>query len=206
MINFEDPELLESRRAIWTSAAMRYEDADPWITLAPQRNLRDYEELLTTHYGCDDQALGPFVSLATNGPDGYMEACRLIYHMIKDKKAFADPSAGPADPHYYSKWLKRASDRALQDLSEPWKWNAGDPSLTGKGAEPTKGSCGSYKGSYKGHQGQPKGKDEAPGQPMNDPAWGNYIPRPSGSWEPEQHWYHQGSSSASSPHNWTGYR
>ena len=139
-----DGELLQDRMDKWRSL-MRYEDADPWITLAPSDDLRDYEKLLREHYQCDNRALAPFVELIRWGPDGYMEATRILYHLCKDK----DQAHGvPRDDHH-SRWLKTACERALDALKNPSKWAEG-PSGTASGASDSKGSWDAYKGSSKG--------------------------------------------------------
>jgi len=128
-----------------------------------------------------------------------MEATRILYHLFKDKDQ--DPGV-PREAHH-AKWLKTASERALDALKHPSKWNEG-PSGTATGASDSKGSWDAYKGSSKGHsKGTYKGSEK--GEPSSS---SSYLPSPYLGMAPGN----ASSSSAaakgssSSSQHWQGYR
>ena len=71
---------------------------------------------------CDERACQSFVKLfrmnPPEAPHGYMEACRVLAHIFKDKSKDADEVT--AEPRGWSRYLQRASEEAIEAL-EHWK-------------------------------------------------------------------------------------
>ena len=134
-----EPELLEERWNLWRQVPEDVRDAPEWMTLAPHPELRNYEKLLMEDLELNGQALGPFVSLVRRGELGYSEACRVLYHGLKDKKNFKDPryDRGPdgrdRDPDAQSKWFKKTAEEAMRALDNPLAWDEPRPHQGTKG-------------------------------------------------------------------------
>ena len=181
-----DPELIEDRWVLWRQTKPDIRDAPTWMNLAPDSELRIYEELLRGDLALDARALDPFVSLVRRGPLGYSEACRVLYHGLKDKLKTDDPRVprGPdgedRDPARHSKWFKRATEEALEALDNPEAWDAPRP--------------------HKGAKGWSKGKGpDAPGTSSSSSASTNPWASYSGSLVPPSRAQGASSSSSSAP-------
>ena len=150
-----DPELIENRWNLWRQSEDSVDDAPAWMTLTPHPQLRHYEKLLKEDLQLDSRSLDPFVALVRRSELGYSEACRVLYHGLKDKMDFGDPRfhRGPdgrdRDPDAHSKWFKGAAEEALSALDNPQAWNGPrvrkGPKGWSKGQEPEgphgKGTC-----------------------------------------------------------------
>ena len=64
-------------------------DPDPWWTLEPSENLREWESLLEKDLECDWYSTTQWLQVLHKGPMGRLEALRILHHMVKDKKAYA---------------------------------------------------------------------------------------------------------------------
>ena len=87
----------------------------PWMTLQP-RVPADWEQVLHEHIeNLDDEAIGATMSLGTTeGKFGCIEVCRIIYHILKDRKAGVEPSNG---------WLIKACKEAFEAIRNPQAWD-----------------------------------------------------------------------------------
>ena len=124
-----EPELLDPRWAIWRQVPEYVHDAPAWMTLAADPDLRNYENLMLEDLELDKRSLDPFVTLVRRSGLGYSEACRVLYHGLKDKKNSGDPrydDNGPdgkgRDPQAHSKWFKKAAEDAMMALDNPEHW------------------------------------------------------------------------------------
>ena len=121
------PELLNDKWILWRQSE-DIRDAPDWMTMTPDSQLQDYEDILRGTLNLDDRGLTPFVTLVRRGPLGYSEACRILYHGLKDKNNTHDPRfpRGPdgedLDPTRHSRWFKKASEEALEALDNPDAW------------------------------------------------------------------------------------
>ena len=168
--NNMDPELIQDRWDLWKQVPERVAKAPDWMTLMPHAELRHFEGLLKNDLKVDQRALVPFLTLVRKGELGYSEACRVLYHGLKDKKAIEDPE----DPRYHrdyddpaakSKWFKKAAEEALEALDNQEAWNT-----------PGGGPYRSYKGHGKG-QG-PRGNEGTSGSSSSSTnPWANWVPR-----------------------------
>ena len=138
------PELIADRWILWRQSE-DIRDAPDWMTLTPDAHLVDYEDLLKGTLNLDRRALNPFVTLVRRGPLGYSEACRVLYHGLKDKMNTEDPRfpRGPdgedLDPTGKSRWFKKASEEANEALDNPDDWRGPrihNPKGWGKGKGP----------------------------------------------------------------------
>ena len=190
-----EPELIDDRWNLWRQTREDVRDAPAWMTLTPHPDLRSYEKFLIKDLELDNRALKPFVTLVRRSDLGYSEACRVLYHGLKDKMNIGDPryDRGPdgkdRDPAAHSKWFKGAADEALRALDNPQAWN---------GPRLHKGPKGWSKG--KEPQG-PHGTSSSSSASTN--AWasysGNLVP-------PSQEHCASSSSSSASPAYRTGWR
>ena len=170
----EDRELLDDRRDRWQDLAA-LDDAPPYYTLRVSENFAEWRTILEAH-NCDYQAYSALVKLATRGPRGTMEACRIMHHFLKDKATAVPRGAwwGAGEDPRHSKWLKNSCERACDALENPEPWNHG-PEATATGPTSSKGSWDAFSGTSKG-----KGKGKGP-DGHQDPT------------------YHPGASSSSTP-------
>ena len=126
-----DPELLEDRWTLWRQVPEDVHHAPPWMTLAAEPDLRNHEKLLVMDLELDKRSLDPFVSLVRRSELGYSEACRVLYHGLKDKRDIGHPRYDGKGPdgkgRDHSKWFKSASEEAMRALDNPQQWNEPAP-------------------------------------------------------------------------------
>ena len=93
----------------------RLEDPLDWMTLQP-RIPYCWNQALHEHVeNLDDEAIGELVSLATTeGKYGTIEACRIIYHIFKDRTVGARPSSG---------WVITACREAFEAIRNQQRWD-----------------------------------------------------------------------------------
>ena len=169
-----DPELLQDRQTLWDMETKGLEDCPSWMTLKPDPELKIWASVLMEDLECDFRSVQTFVTLVRKGSLGYHEGCRVLAHLFKDKDF--DPSRPlSSDP---SKWLKRASDEAIDALDNKAVWEAGPEGASSpyKGADPGAGK-GQWSSSWGSYQPVSTGSSSS--------SWGSYQPQ-------------KGSSSASS--------
>ena len=121
-----EPELLHDRRTVWDQE--RPGGVDPaWRYLRHPNGQQAHEALhgwarvIKEDLGCDDRACQTFVTLfntrPAEAPYGFMEACRVLAHIFKDKnKNLAD---WVPDQRNWSKFMHRACDEAIDALKVP---------------------------------------------------------------------------------------
>lgn len=174
-----DPELLQDRERLWTLETTSIEDRESWLTLRPDLQLEIWKKILIEELDCDHRSTMAFVTLVRKGHLGFLEGCRLLAHLFKDKDL--DPSRPSPNA---SKWLKRAADEAMEAIDDPGAWDHGPQAHP----SPVKGDGGKGQGtsSSAGHS-----------------AWGSYQPSTSSTsgWEAQQ----PGHGSSSS-HSWGTYQ
>ena len=154
-----EPEVLRDRRDIWDG-----EDLDgqvpEWMCLQGKdleshKRFQHWCKVIKEDLECNDKACLSFIKLfdknPPEAPHGYMEACRVLAHIFKDKSKDADKvSAGPRG---WSRYLQRACEEAfealehwqdvkdLKDTTSSWSdWNAytpAPPAPAGPGHETT---------------------------------------------------------------------
>ena len=97
-------------------AQQRLEDPEPWMVLNP-RIPAVWEGIIRGAVeDLDNPAIGSVVSLAnTQGKYGTIEACKLIYHILKDR------SSGSFRPS--NSWLVSSIGEARQALRNQQKWD-----------------------------------------------------------------------------------
>ena len=121
-------------------------DPEDWWTLFPERDksLEEFRGLLTIDLECDNESVCYWVRLCRRNAWGYIECLRILHHMLKDKgraRAPDDPRESQAEKN--SRYLKTASQEALEALDNPSYWEQG-PSYTAQW--PSKGPDGKGKG------------------------------------------------------------
>ena len=91
------------------------EDPLPWMTLQPQVPAI-WEQVLHEHIeNLDDEAVGELMSLGTTeGKYGRIEVCRIIYHILKDRRAGVKPS---------NVWLIRTCREAFEAIRNQQRWD-----------------------------------------------------------------------------------
>ena len=120
------PELLKDRRDIWDGEP---EDGQlpEWMylrgkSMESHKGFHHWGKVIKEDLQCDDRAWESFGKLLkTNPPEapyGYMEACRVLAHIFKDKPKDADEIIG--ERKTWSRYLQRASEEAIEAL-EHWK-------------------------------------------------------------------------------------
>ena len=123
------PELLANRWDIWRQTPEDLRLAPRWMTLAPAGDLVDYKDLLVEDLELDQRALEPWILLVRRGDHGYSEACRVLYHGLKDKRNYGsyykDDGPGSKDkgPVALRKWWKNTSNEAHEALNHPKDWH-----------------------------------------------------------------------------------
>ena len=116
------PELLKDRRDIWEGEP---EDGQvpEWMclrgkTLESHKGFHRWRKVLKEDPHCDDRAWESFGKLLnTNPPEaahGYMEACRVLAHIFKDKSKNADEVM--VEPRPWSRYMQRACEEAIEAL------------------------------------------------------------------------------------------
>ena len=112
----------------------------------------------------DDRACQAYLTVLNTGPEGrgYMEACRILAHLLKDKMKEQDPGK-PQDPRNWSRWFQRTSEEAIEAMAVPDEVRNLRRYQTGKGAwgsyqvpAPGKGGASSSSSSHQG-PGAPHG-------------------------------------------------
>ena len=87
-------------------------------TLENHTRFHHWCKVITEDLQCDDRARRSFVKLFnTNPPEaphGYMEACRVLAHIFKDKSKDADEVI--VEPRRWSRFLQRACEEAIEAL------------------------------------------------------------------------------------------
>ena len=138
-----DGELLVDREDVWSMLGEHGPDfgtgsrgpPGDWWCLRASEDLMEYKGLLMRDLQCDYDSVSYFVRLVrTQGPNGYMEAMRILHHFLKDKDypgTASDPEVPEAVAN--SKWLKHACLEALEALAHPEDWEQG-PEFNAKGA------------------------------------------------------------------------
>ena len=140
------PELLKDRRDIWDGEP---EDGQlpEWMylrgkSMESHKGFHHWGKVIKEDLQCDDRAWESFGKLLkTNPPEapyGYMEACRVLAHIFKDKSKDADEVI--AEPRAWSRYLQKACEEAIDALehgkdvkdlkhtTSSWKdWNAYTP-------------------------------------------------------------------------------
>ena len=119
-----DGELLVDREDVWSILGDHGPDfgtgsrgpPGDWWCLRASPELVEYKGLLMRDLQCDAASVSYFVQLVRCGkPEGYLEALRILHHMLKDKDypgTASDPEVPEAVAN--SKWLKMPALR-------PWK-------------------------------------------------------------------------------------
>ena len=145
-----DPELLVDREEVWnilgdngpSFGTGAREPPGDWWCLRASPDLVEYRGLLMRDLQCDKSSAGYFVELVHCGKaEGYLEALRVLHHMLKDK----DYPATVHDPEVpesvaNSKWLRGACLEALDALQNPEDWEQGPEFHKGKGKGKSKRS------------------------------------------------------------------
>ena len=138
-----DGELLVDREDVWSILGDHGPDfgtgsrgpPGDWWCLRASEELVEYRGLLMRDLQCDAASVSYFVQLVRCGkPEGYLEALRILHHMLKDKDypgTASDPEVPEAVAN--SKWLKNACLEALEALAHPEDWEQG-PEFNAKGA------------------------------------------------------------------------
>ena len=78
------------------------------MTLTPARDLRNWKDIIK-EMNVDDRAAVSFVTLVRTSNHGYQEACKILFHLLKDRKGLEHKSA--------SSWLHNACSEALEALN-----------------------------------------------------------------------------------------
>ena len=126
-----DPELLCDRREIWDGERVKGRPRPQWIYLRGQTpeshaEFHPWYQVIRDDLQCDDRACQSFVKLfrmnPPEAPHGYMEACRVLAHIFKDKCKDLDEvtAALTAEPRGWSRYLQKACEEAIEAL-ENWK-------------------------------------------------------------------------------------
>ena len=157
-----DAEFLEERQKVWEILGDHGPEDHPnppgdWWTLSTSADLQEYRTLLMRDLRCDPDSCGYFVRLVRTGkPEAFMEALRILHHLIKDKdnaRTLQDPQGVSGEQN--SKWLKNACMEAMDALAAPEVWEQG-PANNAKGA--SKGSWSSFNPFGPDEHGQDYGK------------------------------------------------
>ena len=114
----KDRESLWAGEWNWSSSGVRPSSWPPWLTLQQDHSLRVWKEVLEG-LKMDERSLHTFVALVNHPrvPEGYMEACRVIAHALKDTRGqrHSNPSM----------WLHTSSNEAYNALDNPDIWERG---------------------------------------------------------------------------------
>jgi hypothetical protein len=119
-----DRELLEERRDIW--AKEPGDHREPWMYLKgsseeAHKHFHGWVKLIKEDLKCDDRACQKFVELfkmaPAAAPHGFMEACRILAHALKDKNKSLEDYKEPRDD--WSRFMQRASEEAIDALKDP---------------------------------------------------------------------------------------
>ena len=132
-VDHVDPELLCGRKEVWDNEPAPHGLYPSWLTLRPDPFMNHWRPVIKGPLGCDDRACQMFVRLLETGAPshGYMEGCRILAHLMKDKKKkentfedLHDKGMGKGkgkkyDPDNWSGFLKKASEEAIEALEDP---------------------------------------------------------------------------------------
>ena len=129
-----DAELLCDRRDIWDGEPVDGQVPE-WMylrgkSLESHTHFHHWCRVVKEDLECDDRACQSFIKLFNmnppEAPQGYMEACRVLAHIFKDKCKDADEVI--AEHRGWSRYLQRACEEAFEAL-EHWQ-NVKDLKLT----------------------------------------------------------------------------
>ena len=126
------PELLVDRRELWSLDSQTLPD---YVYLRGRtqgfhNNFHGWKKVIKEDLGCDERACQHFVTLFSKqpkeAPHGYMEACRVLAHTMKDKIKPQDAyrSSWYADPEKpekqdWSGFMVKACKESIEALEEP---------------------------------------------------------------------------------------
>ena len=82
---------LAPRHHVWAAEHQPVLQAPRWLTLKPEPDLVCWAKVLIEGLGCDRRSTDVLVELTTSDHYGFMEVCRLLHHLFKDKQQ------GPGD-------------------------------------------------------------------------------------------------------------
>ncbi len=165
-----DNELLDNRVDLWDTEPVAGEEPD-WMCLrgkTPEahKKFHHWARVIHEDLGCDESACQAFIKLFNmaprEAPHGYMEACRVLAHIFKDKSKDQEYVHGPN----WSRFVQKACEEAIEALEDPthvksmqrngggWKdWNAynvGPPGPQMSSSSWEHGGKGKTKGKGKG--------------------------------------------------------
>ena len=141
--------------------------------------------LVTCDLGCDEPSTRAFKALAKTVPEeaphGYMEACRILAHMLKDKERSMDDLREPRRQHLGQDWsayLLHSCSEAMEALDNPAEvrglpkrsrsWSAHEtylPSPPGPSGSSASSRPWQGNGTFKGEgPGKDRGKGKGPGK------------------------------------------
>ena len=115
-----DPELLDDRQDLWRL------DLDPpkpyWYlrgeTHEAHLHFHGWVKVIKEDLQCDDRACGYFIKLfktyPPGAPHGFMEACRVLAHILKDKMKPEDTWRPERED--WSRFLQKACEEAVEAL------------------------------------------------------------------------------------------
>jgi hypothetical protein len=90
-------------------------------TIVAHENFHNWAKVIKQDLECDDRACQSFMSLfkkaPPTAPHGYMEACRVLEHIFKDKSKDMDNLA--PETRNWSRFLQKACEEAIEDLEDP---------------------------------------------------------------------------------------
>ena len=116
------PELICDRQNIWEGELVDGKVPE-WMylrgkTLENHTRFHNWCQVITDDLQCDGRAQLAFVRLFTKNPPeaphGYMEACRVLAHIFKDKSKNADEVM--VEPRPWSRYMQRACEEAIEAL------------------------------------------------------------------------------------------
>ena len=119
-----DPELLEERKDLWATEPV--DQREPWMYLKgaseeAHKHFHGWVTMIKQELKCDDRACQKFVELfkmaPAAAPHGFMEACRILAHTLKDKSKDLDQYREPRDN--WSRFMQRACEEAIEALQDP---------------------------------------------------------------------------------------
>ena len=117
-----DPDVLRDRRDIWDGEALGGQVPE-WMylrgnTLESHKHFQHWCKVIKEDLECNDKACLSFIKLfdknPPEAPHGYMEACRVLAHIFKDKSKDADEVI--AEPRGWPRYLQRACEEAIEAL------------------------------------------------------------------------------------------
>ena len=128
-IKYVDPELIGDRRALWDKEPKDLYNtrvAPEWVylkgmTKESHEQFHHWAPMLMKDLECDERACQSFIKLfkmaPPAAPHGYMEACRILAHMFKDKSKNLEHAV--PDDRDWSAFLRKSCDEAIEALEDP---------------------------------------------------------------------------------------